>query len=164
LAAAQDALEPLWRPGNDPVRAFQGYMTAGPFFADWTLAAGHLDLGLGFCNWMLDRLISEEIWRCAGEMRYHRGRLHLASGNLANAEADLLEARHRLTEAGVAILTWKVEAALADVHQQRGDHAAEGAARGRARGGVARLADGIRDEGLRRSFLGRADVRKVIAA
>jgi tetratricopeptide (TPR) repeat protein len=164
LRMAQETLEPLWCPGNDPVRAFQGYMMAAPVFADWALLAGRLDLGLEFCDWMLDRLTTEDIWRCAGEMHFHRGRLRLAAGDLAGAEADLMEGRRHLTAARAASLIWKTDAARADVHQRRGNTAAEGAARESAAGGIARLAEGIRDDGLRHSFLGRADVRKVLAS
>ena len=162
LAAAQAVLEPLWHVGDDTVQAFQGYMVAGPAFAEWTLATDRLDLGLSFCDWMLGRLEPEEIWRYIGEMRYWRGRIHLAAGDSARAEADLLEARSHLARAGVAILTWKIDAALADLYHDRGDTAAEAAARENARRGIARLAEGIRDEALRRSFLGRADVQKVL--
>jgi tetratricopeptide (TPR) repeat protein len=162
LTAAQAALESVWRPDSAPVLAFQGHMTAGPIYAAWALAAGRLDLGLQFCDWMLERLTNETIWRSAGEMYYQRGCLRLAAGDLAGAEADLTEARRHLTDARVAILIWKTDAALAEVHHRRGNPPAEAAARECAAGGIARLAEGIRDEGLRRSFLGRADVRKVI--
>jgi hypothetical protein len=162
LATAQAVLEPLWHVGDDTVQAFQGYMVAGTAYAEWTLVTGRLGLGLSFCDWMLGRLEPEEIWRSIGEMRYWRGRIHLAAGDSAHAEADLLEARCRLARAGVAILTWKIDAALADLYHDRGDVAAEAAARANARGGITQLAEGIRDEALRRSFLGRADVLKVL--
>jgi tetratricopeptide (TPR) repeat protein len=162
LAAAQAAIEPLWRENDDSIHMFQGYLVAGPVFAEWALAAGRPGLGLNFCDWMLGRLEPEEVWRIIGEMRYWRGRICLAAGDSLCAEADLLEARRHLTRAEVAILTWKVDAALADLYHDRGDMAAEAAARANARGGIARLAEGVRDETLRRSFLGRADVQKVL--
>jgi tetratricopeptide (TPR) repeat protein len=162
LAAAQAVLEPLWHVGDDTVQAFQGYMMAGTAFAEWTLVTGRLGLGLNFCDWMLGRLEPEEAWRNIGEMRYWRGRICLAAGYSSRAEADLLEARSRLERAGVVILTWRIDAALADLYHDRGDVAAEAAARASARGGIARLAEGIRDEALRRSFLDRADVQKVL--
>jgi hypothetical protein len=137
-------------------------MVAGTAFAEWTLVTGRLGLGLSFCDWMLGRLEPEEVWRSIGEMRYWRGRIHLAAGNPARAEADLLEARRHLARAGVPILIWKIDAALADLYHGRGDLAAEAAARANARGGIAQLAEGIRDEVLRRSFLDRADVQKVL--
>jgi tetratricopeptide (TPR) repeat protein len=164
LAAAQAVLEPLWHVGDDTVHAFQGYLAAGPAFAEWALVAGRLDLGLSFCDWMLGRLEPEEAWRYIGEMRYWRGRIYLAAGDSLRAEADLLEARSRLARAGVAILTWKTDAALAELYHNRGDMAAAAVARENARRGVALLAEGIRDEGLRRSFLGRTDVHKVLTA
>ena len=163
LAAAQAVLEPLWRVGDDTVQASQGFVVAGPAFAAWTLATGRLDLGLSFADWMLGRLEPEEVWRITGEMRYWRGRILLAAGDLSRAEADLLEAHSRLAHAGVVILTWKIDAALADLYHERGDMAAEAATRENARRGIARLADGIRDETLRRSFLGRTDVQEVLA-
>ena len=99
LAAAQAVLEPLWHVGDDTIHVFQGYMVAGPAFAEWTLATGRLDLGLSFCDWMLSRLEPEEAWRIIGEMRYWRGRICLAAGDSAHAEADLLEARSHLARA-----------------------------------------------------------------
>ena len=122
-------LEPLWRVGDDTVQASQGFVVAGPAFAAWTLATGRLDLGLSFADWMLGRLEPEEVWRITGEMRYWRGRILLAAGDLSRAEADLLEAHSRLAHAGVVILTWKIDAALADLYHERGDMAAEAATR-----------------------------------
>jgi tetratricopeptide (TPR) repeat protein len=162
LAAAQTVFEPLWREDDDSARMFQGHLVAGPAFAEWALVSGRPSLGLSFCNWMLGRLESEEVWRTSGEMRYWRGRILLAAGDLSRAEADLLEAHGRLSHAGVVILTWKIDAALADLYHERGDMAAEAAGRENARRGIARLADGIRDETLRRSFLGRTDVQRVL--
>jgi tetratricopeptide (TPR) repeat protein len=162
LAAAQAVIEPLWREDDDSIRLFQGYLAAGPVFAEWALASGHPGLGLSFCDWMLGRLESEEVWRIAGEMRYWRGRIYLTAGDSARAEADLLEARSRLAQAGVVILTWKIDAALADLYRERGDTVAEVVAHENARRGIEHLAEGIRDEALRNSFLGRADVQKVL--
>jgi tetratricopeptide (TPR) repeat protein len=164
LTAAQALLEPLWHPGDDPVHAFQGFLVAGPAFAEWSLAAGRLDLGLEFCDWMLARLTNEEVWRSAGEMYYARGRIYLARGDWARAETDLLESRVRLADAQVAILTWKADAALATLYAARGDAARAVAAREQARQGISRLANGIHDRELRRSFLNRADVREVLQA
>jgi tetratricopeptide (TPR) repeat protein len=163
LAAAQAAIEPLWREHDDSIQMFHGYLVPGPVYAEWALAAGHPGLGLGLCDWMLGRLEPEEAWRITGEMRYWRGRIYMAVGDLSRAEADLLEAHSRLTHAGVVILTWKIDAALAELYHERGDRAAEAAALENARRGIARLADGIRDETLRRSFLDRTDVQKVLA-
>ncbi len=162
LAAAQAVLEPLWHMGDDTVQAFQGYMAAAPAFAEWALTTEHLDLGLSFCGWMLGRLEPEKTSRYIGEMRYWRGRIYLATGDSARAEADFLEARSHLVRAGVVILTWKIDAALAELYHDREDMAAEVAARENARRGIARLAEGIRDEALRRSFLARVDVQKVL--
>jgi tetratricopeptide (TPR) repeat protein len=162
LAAAQAVLESLWHVGDDTVQAFQGYMAAAPAFAEWAFTADRLDLGLRFCDWMLGRLEPEEARRYIGEMRYWRGRINLAAGDSARAEADLLEARRHLTRSRVAILTWKIDAALAHLYHARGDSVAEAAARENAQRGIARLAEGIRDEALQRSFLGRPDVQKAL--
>lgn len=163
LAAAQAALEPIWREGGDPIHAFQGYLAAGPAYVDWALTAGHVERALELCNWMLARLEPEEAWRSAGEMRYERGRTHVARGDLASAETDLLEARDRLAHAGVTILTWKADAALADLFRGQGDTVRADEALQAARHGITRLADGIHDEGLRRSFMARSDVQEVLS-
>jgi tetratricopeptide (TPR) repeat protein len=162
LAAAQAVIDPLWRDDGS-ISMFQGYLVASPVYAEWTFVTGRLGQGLRFCDWMLRLNEPEEIWRITGEVRYWRGRLHLAVGDYSGAEADLLEARNRLARAGVATLLWKIDAAFAELHHERGDLTAEAVARENARHGVARLAEGIRDETLRRSFLGRADVQKVLA-
>jgi hypothetical protein len=163
LATAQAVIEPLWREDDASARMFQGYLVAGPAFAEWALVAGRPGLGLSFCDWMLGQLEPEEVWRITGEMRYWRGRICLAAGDSSHAEADLLEARSRLSQAGVVILTWKVDAALADLYHERGDTAAETVARENARIGIAHLVEGIRDPALQRSFLGRPDVQKALA-
>jgi hypothetical protein len=162
LAAAEAVIEPLWREDDDSLPMFQGYLVAGPVFAEWAFVTGHLGLGLSFCDWMLGRIEPEEVRRVSGEMRYWRGRICQAAGDSAHAEADLLEARSRLARARVAILTWKIDAALADLYHIGGDTVAEATARENARRGIAQLAEGIQDEVLRRSFLGRADVQKVL--
>jgi len=68
--------------------------------------------------------------------------------------------RSRLTRAGAVILTWRIDAAFAELHYERGDLAAECLVD--ARRGIARLVEGIRDEALRRSFRGRADVQRIL--
>lgn len=163
LLAAQEALEPIWREGDDRVRGFQGLLAAGPAYADWALTVGHLDQGLAFCDWLLGQLEPEGVWRCAGEIRYWRGRIHLARGDTPHAEADLLEARGRLSRAQAAVLVWKVDAALAELYRGRDDAPAAAAAVEESRLGITRLADGIRNQVLRRSFLERPDVREILA-
>ena len=73
----------------------------------------------------------------------------------------MLAARQHFTRVEVAILTWQVDVGLADLYHERGDLAAEAGARENAPGGIACLTEGIRDESLQRSFLGRTDVQKI---
>ena len=99
----------------------------------------------------------------AGEMRYWRGRLRLAAGDAAQAPrptcwkpAAALHAPRSPASPG------RADAALADLYHNRGDTVAQATARANARGGIARLVEGVRDKALRRSFLGRADAQEVL--
>jgi hypothetical protein len=162
LDPARRMLAPLWRPGDDPVDDFEGFFMAAPVIAELALLEKELDFGLGFCTWFVTRLEAEEVWRLAAEMRYWRGRIALARGDPAAAQADLLEARARLAASEVHVLLWKVDAVLADLYRALGYGEAAESAQAQAAAGVQRLAGGIRDDALRRSFLGRLDVRSVL--
>jgi tetratricopeptide (TPR) repeat protein len=169
LEAARARLEPLWRPGDDPIDSFEGFIIAAPVIAKLALLEGRLDFGLSFCDWFLSRVEKEDAWRLAGEVRHLRGCVCLArarlgstdrSGNdLAAAQADLLAAREWLARSEVHVLVWQVDAALAELYGAQGDGEAAAKAHADAVAGIRRLADGIRDDELRRSFLHRPDVR-----
>lgn len=162
LNRAHQLLDPLWAPGDDPVTDFQGFWQAGPAIAELALAENRLDFGLAFCDWFLGRLEPEEAWRLAGEMRFLRGLVLLAAGDHTAAEADLLESHGRLTQAEAPTLLWRVDARLADLYAAAGDPDRAMPYRQKAAELVQRLAEGTRDEKLRRSFLERADVREAL--
>jgi ATP/maltotriose-dependent transcriptional regulator MalT len=85
-------------------------------------------------------------------------RARLAAGRLEGAERALAEASERAARLGERLPLWEALAMRGDLLDRRGagDEAVE--ARRRAREVVARVAAGIDDEDLRRSFLARPDV------
>jgi tetratricopeptide (TPR) repeat protein len=87
------------------------------------------------------------------------GRARLAQERTDDAERALREAVERAERLGEGLPHWEALALTADLLDRRGaaDEAAE--ARRRAREIVERVAAGIEDDDLRRSFLSREDVR-----
>jgi tetratricopeptide (TPR) repeat protein len=162
LEGAGAVLEPLWREGEDASDRMEGLTFAGPAIADWALESGRLDHGLRFCNWLVGFFEAEEGKRVAGELRYYRGRIHRALGDLEAAEADLSRARELLVRAEADILVWRVDAGLADLFQARGQAGQAAEHRRQAVERVQQLASGIADPQLRASFLARPDVQKLL--
>jgi tetratricopeptide (TPR) repeat protein len=172
--AASDVAVPAFEQMNAPMWnvSFEGFIIAGPVIAQLALLERRLDFGMAFCDWFLGHVEEEGAWRLAGEMRYLRGRIHLARARIGHAgqagrelqaaQEDLAEARARLAESEAPVLLWRVDTALAELHRALGDGEAAANAQAEAVDGIRCLAYGIRDHELRRSFLRRADVRSVL--
>jgi tetratricopeptide (TPR) repeat protein len=158
LDQARSALDPAWYECEDPVANLIGFAMAGPPIAELALVEDRIADGLRFCNWLLECYEREEIWGYAAEMYDMRGRLHLANGDLASAETDLLRARELLEASENRIVLWRTNVALADLYARRGDAEQARAAHERAAQLVRTLADGISDVMLRQAFLRRQDV------
>ena len=164
IAGARELLEPMWQPGDNPVGSMQGLIVAGPGIAAWSAADGRLEHGLAFCDWILGHIEPEGAWRFVGQMLYERGKILQRLGDSLQAEADLLRARKLLENSGALILIWRVDAALAEIYADTGQGDRALAARGQARAEIGHLADGIRDDSLRRSFLNHPEVQRVLGA
>jgi tetratricopeptide (TPR) repeat protein len=162
LEEAGAILEPLWPDEASAAVPMQGLFTAGPAIAAWALATDRLEYGQRFCSWLIDAYEHEEGWRQVGEMRYWRGRLYLAGGDLGAAEADLQRSREILAGAEVLILLWHVDAALAAVYEALGNAEQAAEHRQRAAEGVDSIAQDIEDPELRALFLARTDVQEVL--
>jgi tetratricopeptide (TPR) repeat protein len=159
ISGARALLEPMWQPGDNPVNSIQGLIVAGPVIAAWSAADGRLNHGLAFCDWILGYTEPEGAWRFVGQMLYERGKILQRLGDSLQAEADLLRALKLLENSGARVLTWRVNAALAEVYAEAGQDDRAEAARDQAKVGIGRLADGIRDDSLRRSFLNHPEVQ-----
>jgi tetratricopeptide (TPR) repeat protein len=162
IPGARALLEPMWRPGEDPVHALQGFMMAGPAIAAWSAVDGRLEQGLAFCDWLLGHMEPEGAWRFVGEILYQRGMILMQLGDFLQAEVDLLRARELLEHSNIVLSLWRADAALAELFAKTGHDEQAAAARRRARDGIERLAGGIRDDALRQSFLSRPDVKRVL--
>jgi tetratricopeptide (TPR) repeat protein len=167
LSAAEARLAPQWQADTASITRSQGLMEIAPVIAELALVRGRVDYGFDFCDWMLGHLTQEEAWRPAGEMYFWRGRLGIAARRWQDAETDLLLARRYLERSSAASLLWRVDAALAEVYSSSELAAAGGESAAhwleQALALVKRLAAGIEDPPLRRSFLSRPDVVQLLA-
>ena len=87
-----------------------------------------------------------------------------ADGDWAQAGAHVQEALDLLRLHPVPLVSWKVHATAARIHQQRGQHAEAAAALDRARREVHQLTDRIREEELKLTFLKLRDVHEILGA
>jgi tetratricopeptide (TPR) repeat protein len=162
LDQARAELNDLWRPGDDYTGRMQGLQGAGATLAEFHIAEGRLEDGLQFCDWLLDKLETEGVHRLAGEMRYWRGRIHAALGDLSQAETDLLQAREWLEQAEARILLWRIDMALAKLYAQAGDAERASAAHESAVTLLNDMADNIASDDLRDSFVGQPEVKEAL--
>jgi hypothetical protein len=88
-------------------------------------------------------------------------RIRLAQGRLEAAERALVEAAERAERLGERLALWEALALTAELLRRRGDEKGAVEAQRRAREIVDRVAAGIDDDDLRRSFLSREDVRSL---
>ncbi|HXX46790.1 MAG TPA: hypothetical protein VEN47_01095, partial [Myxococcota bacterium] len=106
--------------------------------------------------------------------RSHEARTYVASGHMVLAEVErargrldstlacLGEALSALEDRDAPLAAWQAHVALARAHAARGDDDAAAAAKGTAGAILTSIADSIRDEALKASFLGSAAVREAL--
>jgi len=158
LASAAEILEPLRPLAAGIIPAFQDYYFVGGAIAQLDLTRQEFLRGIEFAADLITRFDAEGTNRFSAEMLYWRGRLHAESGSLTEAEADLRHALDLLALTGARPLLWQIHAALADVLQRTGKPG-EAEQLGAARAILDSLIEDLHDPDLRRSFLGRPDVR-----
>jgi tetratricopeptide (TPR) repeat protein len=130
--------------------------------AEVGIMSGHYDEMRRFCDWILPYLENEGLLRYLAEMRYWGARRAAAQGDHATALALLSQARPSLEQMDVAVLLWRVDAALGVSLAATGDHVGATAAHERSVAIIQKVAAGIGHPGLRASFLARADVQEVL--
>ena len=158
ITAAAARLEP-WRPlPAGVIPAFQDYYFVGGAMAQLDLARGDHQRGIEFATDLITRLEAETVDRFTAEELYWRGRLRAESGAQAEAEVDLRRALDLLAGTGARAVVWPIHAALADVLHRAGNQG-EAEQLGAARAILDSLVEDLRDPDLRRSFLGRPEVR-----
>jgi class 3 adenylate cyclase/tetratricopeptide (TPR) repeat protein len=87
-----------------------------------------------------------------------------AAARFEDAERELADALAEAERLGEHNARWKALALMADVHDQRGASAQAAEYRRRAREIVERIAAGVPEESLRRSFLAREDIQALGSA
>jgi tetratricopeptide (TPR) repeat protein len=155
---------PRWRDGREDYGFIEAVTSTAQSVMQAGLMLGRLDDLERMCDLLLPQLASSGAKRHEGDLLYWRGRLRMAQGDLVSAVADLARAREILERVEATVALWRVDATLAEVCEATGDHRSALEARRRAAEIVEGLAAGIVDEDLRRSFRGRPEVVRVLAA
>jgi tetratricopeptide (TPR) repeat protein len=160
LETAWSYLGPLAEENENRNRDIEAVFFGARAIAQTALRLGKTDSLQRFLDWVLPRL--DGVRRYEGEFAYWRGRLRAALGERAGALADFERARALLVPAEATALLWYVDSALAQAYQASGNPERAAEAHGRAVAILERIAAGIADPELRRSFLGRPEVAQVL--
>jgi tetratricopeptide (TPR) repeat protein len=160
LETAWSYLGPLAEENENRDRDVEAVFFGAGAIAQTALRLGKTDSLQRFLDWVWPRL--DGVRRFEGESFYWRGRLRAALEDWAGAIADFERARALLAPAEAIALLWHVDSALAQTYQASGDPERAAEAHGRAVAMLERIAAGIADPELRRSFLGRPEVAQVL--
>ncbi|MGH2635257.1 MAG: adenylate/guanylate cyclase domain-containing protein [Actinomycetota bacterium] len=159
LAGARRALEQVRGPMlPEPDRTF-ALTYAGLARARVALAAGETQEAASAAEEVLRLLTANGAEILVAAALVVLARVRLAAGLVEETERLLKEAAERATRLGESLPRWEALALTADVLHRRGAEREAAEARRHARAIVDRVAAGIDDEDLRRSFLAREDVR-----
>ncbi|MCI0633625.1 MAG: AAA family ATPase [Actinobacteria bacterium] len=141
----------------EPDRLF-ALVWAGLARARLALAAGEGEEAAGAVEQVLGLLRANEVEILVAPTEVALARARIAQGRFDEAERALAHATRRAERLGESLPLWEALALTAEVLDRRGAEGEAADARRRAREIVHRVAAGIPDEGLRRSFLAREDV------
>jgi ATP/maltotriose-dependent transcriptional regulator MalT len=144
----------------EPDRTF-ALSFAGLVRAKLALARGRAEDAAVDVGDLLAHLRANHVEILVAEALVVHARALLAAGLDHQAERALADAAERAARLGEQLPHWEALSMTADLIERRGadDEAAQ--VRGRARAIVDRVASGIDDDDLRRSFLAREDVRSL---
>jgi tetratricopeptide (TPR) repeat protein len=138
--------------------------TIGPCLAKLMVRDSQLEEGLGFCNSLIERLETEEMFMPAAAMYYERSLIQNALGNSETAKVDLRRALSITEPAQDRLLEIRVYAALEQLYLQGADGEHARAENQHARALIQTILGNISDLALRKSFLERQDVIQILNA
>jgi tetratricopeptide (TPR) repeat protein len=128
------------------------------------LAMDNPDLALERANFVIGQLRRPGVKVQLAECLWLKGKALAALGHWQQAQEALLEAQALAEESNGRRMQWQVLATLAEVEDERGNPAAAGELRGRAREIVDYIAAHAGREELRASFLTRPEVATLLAS
>jgi tetratricopeptide (TPR) repeat protein len=128
------------------------------------LAMDNPELALERVNIVIGRLRQAGLRVQLEECLWLKGQAHVALGHWQQAQEALLEARALSEEANGRRMLWQILATLAEFEDWRGNAAAAGELRGRAREIIDYIAAHAGDEELRASFLSQPEVAALLAS
>jgi tetratricopeptide (TPR) repeat protein len=130
--------------------------------AELMIRDSQMEEGLAFCDSLIERLETEEMFMPTAEMYYERSLIQNALGNSEMAELDLRRALSITEPAQDRLLEIRVHAALEQLYLQGADWDQARAENQYARALIQTIIGNISDLALRKSFLERQDVIQIL--